>query len=240
LGLRIEAEEFRQPDRLVTPRSDQPGNESQDATGNGWKYWAMLIVQLIRNGEGTPEDAVEFRRLFEDCCPYKLGIPNRSPTKTGEQIAKDDIMAIVWADKYLQTGIANTVLEAGRVRRFIFFRWFYKNLDPTSFPLFKYSTWQAWMGRSPEVIAHLHWCARRRPNLAYRLYQAATFCVSGTGSADSVTNAYMMADAAFGKSGLLDRAILYWLKRVNKRWGSVQGAVSEELQVGHPIVKYWK
>jgi hypothetical protein len=239
MSLRSEAEEFRQPDRLVTPKSEQPGNESQDATGNGWKYWAMLMVQLVRRDQDLPSDRVEFHRLFEECCPYRLGIPNRSPTKTGEQIAKDDLIAIAWAGKYLDPDIARAVLRAGRTPRFFIFRWFYKNVEPEKFPLFKYSTWQAWMGRSPEVIAHFHWSAGIQPGLGYRLYQALTFYLSGIDSADGVTNAYMMADTAFGQCGFLDRAILSWLNRVNRRWGSVQGAVSAELQVGHPIALYW-
>lgn len=251
MGLRDEISEWRQPDGLICPKSEHVGTETPDQTGDGIKHFSRYHELLVRRGESRPEDLEEFERVIRSCY-VRQGLPNRSPTKKEEQISKDALVAAAYAGWKLKSRIAWEVLDRGNGMRLGPFKWFYPNLFVEYFEkggkvpfkmLFTKKLWSSWMGKNPEVVTHLQWCALppgERPHALRVLHQALYFCIVTIKHDGLNTLNDMMADAAFGRSSILDMAIEFWHGRLlNAYPGGVKQCQSTELEPDHAIVTYW-
>lgn len=251
MGLKEEISEWRQPDGLITPKSERPGTETQDTTGDGIKHFSQYCALLVRRGDARESDLNDFERVIR-ACYVRQGLPNRSPTKTQEQISKDALIGASYAGWKMRSRIAWEILDRGNAMRWGPLKWFYPNLFPERFEkdgrvplkmLFTKAFWSSWMGKNPEVITHLQWCglpAGFRPHWLRVLYQAFYFIVV-TVSLDHLNSVnFMMADAARDRSRVLDFAICFWSVRLHVKYrGGIKECLSRELEPSHPIVTYW-
>lgn len=250
MGLKEEIADWRQPDGLVVPKSERPGIEGQDTTGDGIKHFCLYHALLVKRGESRPEDFAEFERVIRDCF-VRSGLPHRSPTKIGEQISKDALMAIGYAGKLLRSRVAWEVLNCGNRSRFLWFKWFYPNLFPEYFDrgakkplslIFSKRFWQAWRGMNPEVVCHIQYCGLppgHEPHLIRRIWLWIFFLVTSVKKGSVYSLAYMAAESARGHSSVGDFFIHLWEDRMERAGGIVK-RLTEEYEPNHPIVRYWR
>lgn len=252
MSLKEEINEYRQPDGLIVPKSEQVGMENPNTTGDGIKHFSMYHGLLVKRGESRPDDFLEFERVIRSCY-VRTGLPHRSPTKTGEQISKDALIGATYAGKLLNSKIAYEILDRGNAMRWGPFKWFYPNLFPERFEkggeipwslVFTKDFWSAWMGKNPEVVTHLQWCglpADHRPHQLRILYQGFYLCIVSVSNDGLNSLNQMMIESAYGKHSILDLCIDFWLWRVGYKWprGLVQ-SLTEELEPQHPTVRYWR
>lgn len=258
--------EFQQPDGLVTPKSERPGQEAPNTTGNGLKYLGLWLIarwmrlafdwadnqwfmSVLTRCEVTPE---------EGAGPMQI-LLHRGPTKRGEQIAKDDLVTVCTVSYLHRNGYALDIMNTMAAVRLGPFRWFHKNVQPTVMRWFHLDfktpglkwyerflhmdTWRAWMGKNPEVVAHIQWCGLpigKRPNWLRRAWQAAYLCLVSVKRADLVSLNVQMVLVTQGKCWMLNRAGLRWLRRMREAWpGGMKVVLAAELEVGHPIALMW-
>ncbi len=251
MGLSEDIKNYQQPDKLVIPKITHAGPITPDETGDGIKHFCLYHALKVRRGESRPEDLAEFDAVISRCYrPGFPGIPNRSPTKTGEQVTKDALVAIAYAAKLLKSRHAWLILNAGNSMRLSFLKWFYPNLFPEKFTLrqlptqtyFKRTFWECWMGKNPEVVCSLQYCGLphdQTPNIFRQIWFWIYLCVVSVkkGSIYSIT--FMMVESAKGQSSIGDFFIHLWEDRIN-RIGGMEARLKEEYDPNHPIVRYWK
>lgn len=250
--LKEDIEDYRQPDGLIVPKSEKPGIENPDTTGDGIKHFSMYHALLVKRGESRIPDYNEFEIVLRSCYS-RWGVPHRSKTKTQEQTSKDVLVSASYAAKFMNSKIAYEILNAGNKYRFGPFKWFYPNLFPELFEygfliplkiIFTRRFWKAWMGKNPEIVTHLQWAGLprgHRPHFLRIVYQAFYFCIVGVKHSGLNSLNKMMAETAYGKSALLDICINFWEWRLGLKWksGFVE-SLTNELEPQHPIVRYWK
>jgi hypothetical protein len=251
MGYWEELEEWRQPDRLVVPKQEHMGVESQDQTGDGVKHFCMGHILKVRRGESRPDDFDEFERVMASCAvPGYYGLLHRSPTKTGEQATKDVYVSASYCAKVMKSRLAYVILNRGTATRLGPLKWFYPNLFPTLFAsiiplkiLLQRTFWECWRGLNPEVITHLQWCGLPHPARPHKLrvlWQSAYFCWVTTKHSGLCSLTWMMAEAARGQSRLGDHAIQFWEWRLKRRWPrGMPDVLTDELEPSHPIVRFW-
>lgn len=252
MGLRDEIGDWRQPDGLIAPKSERPGTENPDTTGDGIKHFSMYHGLLVKRGESRPSDLVEFETVIRSCY-VRPGLPHRSPTKTGEQVSKDAIGSAAYAGKKLGSAIPYEILNLGNSMRWGPFKWFYPNLFPERFEkggsipfrmIFTVEFWSAWMGKNPEVVAHLQWCGLppgHTPHILRIIYQGIYFLVVKTGHTGLNSFNQEMVEAAYGHNSFLDLCMDVWVSRINYKWpGGLKQSLTEELEPQHPNVRYWR
>lgn len=250
MGLRSEISDWRQPDGLIVPRQEKPGTENPDTTGDGIKHFCIYHALLVKRGESTPADLVEFEAVIRACF-VREGLPNRSPTKPGEQITKDALIAIGYAARLLKSDMGYRVLNLGNSCRFLWLKWFYPNMFPRVFdpgvriPLsmaLNHWFWEAWMGKNPEVVCHLQYAglpAAHVPHVFRRLWFWGFLVVSSVTAGSIYSIANMMCETAAGHDSFGDFFIHWWHDRL-ARAGGMQKRLLDEYDEGHPIVRYWR
>lgn len=254
MGLREEIQKYRQPDGLIVPKLTHDGPVSQDETGNGLKYFSLYHALLVRRGESTFSDYIEFCNVLLKCRADAQGNYFKSPTKTSDQITKDDLCAIAYASKLLKTRHAYDILNYGNSKKLGPLKWFYPNLFPELFEdqanviplkyLVQRTFWESWIGKNPEVITHLQNCGlpfNHRPHILRFIYQAIYFLVVKMSHSGLCTNNYMMVNSVnSGENSFLDLAVAIWEERLEKQWpGGMLEVLTDELESKHPIVRFW-
>lgn len=238
-----EIEEWRQIDGLISPRERNP---SPDSTGNGILYLSLAHICAVLNRFEIK--ALEYSLILQSCYTSQYpGILNRSPSKENDQNGWDDYIG-VGAACYLM-GIPNVSwvsLNAGNIRRFVFFKWFFKNNKPDQFNIFSKETWQAWFGRNPSVITHLQLCSSVWPhalrNLWWSLdtFRKAIFSVGKNHQSVILTYLQVICwDRHWNKPWYIKKSVDFFKRQLKYKYGDFKGVLAYELDQNQPIIKYW-
>lgn len=238
-----EVKEWTQPDGLVTPRTKLP---NADTTGNGLLYLSLVQVCAVLNRH--PLRSVEYSHIVRSCyVPNHPGILKRSPTKENDQNGWDDYVGVATACYIM--GMPQLIwqsLNAGNVRRFGLFKWFFKNNKPGLFRLFSKETWQAWFGRNPSVICHLQLCSGVWPHALRVLWWSFDVVFTAYWSMgknhQSVILMYLQVmcwDRHWVKPWHVEKAVALFKKRLKLKYGDFKGVLVHEIDQNQPIIKHW-
>lgn len=232
-----------QPDGLIVPRGKNPGH---DSTGNGILYLSLAHVCAVLNR--FPLNTVEYSHIIKTCyVPGKPGILKRSPTKDDDQNGWDDYIGMAAACRLMGVPqLAWVSLNAGNVRRFWLFKWFFKNNKPESHSLFDGETWQAWFGRNPSAVCHLQFCSGVWPHWVRHVWQAVDMIYTAYFRMgkhhDSVILGYLQVlcwDKHWHQPLITKKAVDVFKRRLKYKYGDFRGVLSHRLDLDHPILRYW-
>jgi hypothetical protein len=232
----------RQVDGLVGPRGNDP---SPDSTGNGLLYLSLAHICAVLNR--YPPNAGEFGAIVRSCyVAGRPGILHRSPTKMDDQNGWDDYIGMAAAARIVgDCHLAWVTLNAGNVRRFGLFKWFFKNNKPDTHKLFDQETWQAWFGRNPSAVAHLQFSSGVWPHALRSVWQAIDLTITALRlgkNHDSALLGYLMVlvwDRHWARPWYIEMAVKLFKKRLKFKYGSFRGVLVHRLDADHPIVTHW-
>lgn len=231
MGLMEELESYRQPNGLYSNQIN-PGN---DSSGNCIAITALAMWLAFRTGNlRNPKSWMTLNSVYnsiKECLvPGYSGLLNRSPTKLDDQEGWDDYMILTaaMARNALNFPICNRILDHGKLNIYCF-----NNVTPPRM------TWQSFLGRYLQFIAHLHFCVAERPSLLSRIgWSLGVMFSSFSSDPSSIVINSMTIEAMGEQSWLCSNAASFWLlvnkKKIKKNVAKWLG--SDE----HPIVKYWE
>lgn len=221
-----------------------PGGREAD---NGICHTSAQVLCYRLRGEDTADLEAQLSLALDRCeLPGHPGLFNRSPN-IRKQIAWDDLIGAA----YTSPRTARKILEYGRagVRVFGLFKlkYFYNNEVPgTGKNLSGKFAWDAWIGRSPSFIAHLHFAAGEKPPFWTRPFWAWTVWSSGTpADQDPWKLTRFLIGSAWPKRELYsweNAAVYKWSDRFRQAWpGGFKDLYSKYYQAGaeHPLSKWW-
>lgn len=227
-------------DGLVAPRKTKPGEVN--VSGNGLMYLAEHVLDL-RVIDPQAHSGESFRRVVKSCWKDGIvGLLNRSPTHR-DQEGPDDLIAVAAADSW----VAYCILDYGKNEPArigpMKLRYFYNNVRPgTCYHRDgKRLNWSAWLGRQPQVVAHLHWCAGKRPPLWMRVWWCLVIGFTGIlepRSEDAWRLSRILVWSASLRGGWMERvAIRIWARRLLKHWpGGMPEVKRSYFSFEHPLV----
>ena len=233
----------RQPDGLIVPRGTFPG---PDSTGNGLLYLSLAHICAALNR--YPVNAAMLSSLVASCyVPGKPGILQRSPTKYDDQNGWDDYIGVCAAAALVgDRHLAWVSLNAGNVRRFWLFKWFFKNNKPHVHKLTDRETWQAWFGRNPSAVCHMQFCSGVWPHPLRILWQALDIIHTALFSMgtrhDAIILTYLQVlvwSKHWHRPWVIEIAVKLFKKRLELKYGSFRGVLVHRLDADHPIVTHW-
>lgn len=253
MGLREEIKPYLDADGLVAYQPTYPGQVN--ASGNGLLLTSLYYLCLVLRNEATIHlDRADFHALLKRCS-VEPGLLSRGPHHPDQQ-AMDDYLGVATACRALVLpGTTARILSYGRncpVKLWGPLRLFYhyNNVAPGQLhhPDGRIN-WNAWLGRMPQLVAHLQLAAGERPWPLRRLWWALVIAYSAF-ARKSDHDAWLMSWLLIwvyqdrrnwgGWSLVGDAACWYWRKRFAYTWPEgMTGVLAQALGHGHPIVTYW-
>lgn len=236
MTLKLDMQGYFDADGLVAYQPVPPG--TRNASGNGVMLTSLYYMQLQARGELVDSDILDFCATISGCAQF-AGLYNRGPVQPDQQ-AQDDLVMLALASKKIGLLYSTSMLEYGRST---FPRYLYNNVNPGSMK-FKDGrwNWNAWLGRMPQFVAHLQYCAGETPGFIKRLIWREVIDHSGKpGDQDSWLLSWALCEAARGQTGLVANTILDWEMRMHGSFpGGMKEVIAKCLNPEHPIAVYWK
>lgn len=221
-------ERYFDEDSLLQPYS----NPQRNSSGNGLLYTSFYIIYLYKSGLISLDHINIFRNISLAGCQVEAGLFKRAPTKY-DQEGIDDYIGISTACYVLKTREVIDIYNYGKAND-----WVFNNVVPGKF------SFSSWFGRFPQFVAHLHYCAGVEPSFFLRLYLAGSIFLSALAPKnhhDQRTLSWLMIQACYGKSKMIDLAAKFWYKRLNSLFpGGMREVFKDYFQnADHPLSKYF-
>lgn len=208
---------------------------------NGLLFTAEFVVMLKKRGELTFDAKEHFFNIYQKCMVEK-GLFARGPGHP-EQEGPDDYVGIAALSYALDLPLAKWVLDYGRSHPVswgpLTLDYNYNNVTPNTLD----PRGSSWLGRQPQLIAHLMWAAGETPPLWMRLWWCLVIVLSTfaePGDQDARFLSWLLVNT--GKHGWIEKiAIKWWYYKLKKTYpdGMRSVAGSGYFEAGHPFIKYW-
>lgn len=202
--------------------SNNPGGSS----GNDLLFTAESIICLQQAGEWKLEDDNQMEQAVINHCQTIPGLFNRGPGFEQDQEGPDDYVGL----GIISEKIAAQILDYGW-----FHLWYMKTSNSARWyqPIFL---------RFPALIAHLNWCAGRKPNWFLRLAWAFSVAFGNKyRDQDSYILNALLCYVAQDKGWLEHWAYNKYKKALESDWGTLKICLTAYFNNPEaPIAKYWQ
>jgi hypothetical protein len=235
-------------------------NKGGAVTQNGPRFTGEYVAALIRHKELDENTKAELRGTLE-LIEFPEGNLHRFPT-SDEQQSVDDTVATLWwsamvddsfAHRWLMRGQESPTSYSSDIRFPFENKWWWRKL---AFPIlkalgiFKYTlhtahpgqfSFDAWLGRMPQLVAHAKFCAGWTPSFFEKLWWVAAIVMSakkGIEDQDGKVLSWFLVKAARGKSWMCDKAIDYWVKKFKTQsTGGIGQVLANYYDGSHPSAR---
>jgi len=238
MRLKDDIEKFRDAQGLVFPV------QRYHSTERRLFYYSLYVILLVRRGEVKVSDLEEFEKIVSRCFE-KTGILNTKPGSNLCHTSKETYIAVFHAAQLMNSKMSWMILNAGNVRRFLFFKWFFKNVKADEFKLLDKKTFKSWFGKWPHVVCHMQWCSNVKgiviePHLFREICQAFYLMLVLKQDPLQVLTQFIMLEAAKDKSELILAVRELWTAQMLRQFpGGMKVVLANEVGPNHPLVKYW-
>lgn len=264
MSLREEIKPFTDVDGLVAPYPVNPTDHN--TSDNGPMFTSEYYLLLALRGELEASDVQDWRDKILQCFK-EPGLLCRNPVKYGvaSQEGPDDYYGILAASSVLDHTIAEAVLAYGQAREYtldpIFdyvkerigdvwyirlarrllgglkVRYNFNNMGEGLTP-------ESWMGRQLQLVAAMHFAAKKKCPFLLRLFCAlviATSCINTpTSDTDARRLAWLLICTAAPKCWMSRLASRLWYMRLKRDYPGkgMRGVAELYYQANHPFKTY--
>ena len=186
------------------------------STGNGLMYtaeWAWQLNQEFLSGHITQDDFEKERESILKAysrCEISDGHYARLPDLGFGHNAPDDYFGVGLTSHLLDPEMAVRVLKAARENA-----WMLNERQPGVW------RWKSWLGRMPQLVAHLQFAAGEMPNIYRQVLWGVSLVLTSFKpykKQDSHSKAWMMVQVAQGRSRYLDLVCAWYMSRFKRAY----------------------
>lgn len=238
---------YRDSDGLVTP-IPHPGT-SPNGSGNGLLYTSIEMLMLQSNLWLNMKDRDRLAHIAMDSM-VKTGLLKRGPHHHDQQ-AHDDYVALTCAlwclcFEHLSESIYNYG-ENNPVKTpwGISLSYYYNNVTPgTFYHQDGRNNWSAWLGRMPQVVAHIQLAAGRKPGLFLRMAWTVSVLIASFADARDqdawMLTWFLVKLRERTKPTFVSKLVSHiWRRALKRKVGSMRALLQRVMSTDHPIALAW-
>jgi hypothetical protein len=195
--------------------------------GNGLRTTSEAAIAIYRRGmyDADLKDAIESCEMFP-------GVLGRCPYNNLGQESIDDYAAVITAAKYVESNIVQRMLAHGENN---FYN--YNNVNQGKF------TFKSWLGRFPQLIAHMKIAIGVEPSLLQKLFWVGSILIASRNkptAQDEWVLSWLLVFNARDETGIIGWARKIWIKSFKKKVpDGIGGVLRNYLQdKNHPNIRY--